>query len=334
MLIESNPSLLYSDTLVPDIFITEYLPNLSGEALKVYLYMLFLSKHNRETLPKDIAKKLEFQHDEVKEAFTLLESCGLIHRTEKSIALADIKEKEIKKLFRPKTTSSPEELVEHIEKNKRRSTTITAINEKFFQGLMSPSWYNDIDNWFERYKFDEDVMYTLFQHCADHNGLTRNYVEKVAQSWKNKNIKTSFDLDEYYMEYQKIKDIKNKIAKKLKLGRMLTEYEEDYVKTWNNTFQYDFEIIELVLKKTTGKTNPSFNYIHAILSDWHQKGLKTMDAILAHSKEKSAKTSQSKKTEEHNKTIVNFKQRDYAAEDLNIYYTNVNHPIEDDKGAK
>jgi len=41
MFFESCKSILYSDTLVPDIFITEYMPLLSSDSVKVYLYSLF-----------------------------------------------------------------------------------------------------------------------------------------------------------------------------------------------------------------------------------------------------------------------------------------------------
>lgn len=325
MLIEANSSLLYADTPIPDVFITEYLPNLSGEVLKVYMYMLFLSKHNRPSLPKEISKKLELDFGTVKESLTILESYGIIHRTEKSITLVDLKEKEIKKLYRPKTTSTPEELVSNIENYKIRTRTINAISDKYFQGLMSPSWFNDIDNWFEKFKFDEDVMYTLFQHCSDHNGLSRNYVEKVAQSWNKRNIRTSIDLDEYYFEYQKLKDIKQKISKKLKLGRMLTEYEDEYVEKWQSVFKYNFDIIEVVLKKTTGKTAPNFNYINAVLTDWHEKGLKTMEEINEYSKQQTGRSNKEHKSTETTsvRQLNNFKQRDYDKEDLNVYYSNV-----------
>jgi len=49
---------------------------------------------------------------------------------------------------------------------------------------MSPSWYTDIDAWFDRYKFDEDVMLALFQYCFDHKGLIKPYIEKWPKAGK------------------------------------------------------------------------------------------------------------------------------------------------------
>ena len=78
---------------------------------------------------------------------------------------------------------------------------------------MSPSWYTNIDAWFDKYKFEEDVMYALFQHCYDYKGLSPNYIEKVADSWHSKNIINNFDLDAYFIQYQKVKDIRSKVVK-------------------------------------------------------------------------------------------------------------------------
>ena len=68
------------------------------------------------------------------------------------------------KLYSPKITSSPEE-TQKVSKNKYRAKAIENINNQFFQGVMSPSWYSDIDLWFKKYGFDEQVMIALFDYC-------------------------------------------------------------------------------------------------------------------------------------------------------------------------
>ena len=55
---------------------------------------------------------------------------------------------------------------------------------------MSPSWYSDIDLWFKRFEFDEEVMIALFQYCFDKSALHKNYVKAVADAWHGNNIKT------------------------------------------------------------------------------------------------------------------------------------------------
>lgn len=229
MTFESNLSILYSDVPLPEVFITEYMPSMESNHVKIYIYCLFLSKHGKHATIEDIAKKLELDQDLVESAISSLESLGLIAKKDTRILLTDIKEKEIHKLFRPKTASTPEEAAFSSERNKKRIKVIRDINNKYFQGVMSPSWYTDIDLWFDKYGFEEDVMFALFEHCSMHKALTKPYIVKVADNWHSKNIKNSFDLDRYYMEYQKIKDIRTMIVKKIRKKSFLTEYEEAYV---------------------------------------------------------------------------------------------------------
>ena len=42
---QNEKQLLFSETVVPDIFFAEYLPQLPGDYMKIYFYMVFLSKY-------------------------------------------------------------------------------------------------------------------------------------------------------------------------------------------------------------------------------------------------------------------------------------------------
>ena len=41
-------SFLFSNTTIPDVFFAEYLSSASGDFVKVYLYILYLSKYNKD----------------------------------------------------------------------------------------------------------------------------------------------------------------------------------------------------------------------------------------------------------------------------------------------
>jgi len=325
MLFEAYKTILYSDTLIPDIFITEYMPSMNPESVKVYVYCLFLSKYGKNASVEEFAKSLGMEVDKVKECLTNLENLGVLTWKMDGVVLHDLKEKEIKKLYRLKTTSSPEEAVNNFEKNKRRNEIIYTINNSFFQGVMSPSWYTDIDAWFDKYQFDEDVMLALFQYCFDQKGLIKGYIEKVAESWKSRNIRNAFDLDNYSMEQKKFKDVRGAIIKKLKLGRNLTEYEDAYVEKWVMDYKYDFDIIELALRKTTAKSNPNFNYINSIITDWYNHGLRTKEEILmydANRKKNASKRAEATAPASGAPQQGNFDQRKYDEDYLDSLYEN------------
>ena len=50
--------LLFSETIVPDIFFAEYLSQMPANSVKVYLYMIFLSIYNKDIKLNDMSRKL------------------------------------------------------------------------------------------------------------------------------------------------------------------------------------------------------------------------------------------------------------------------------------
>ena len=66
------------DTLIPDLFILNNMPSLEGLDLKLYIYMLFLSKMGKETDKADLAKKLNVTEQEIGFAIERLQGEDLI----------------------------------------------------------------------------------------------------------------------------------------------------------------------------------------------------------------------------------------------------------------
>ena len=191
----------------------------------------------------------------------------------------------------------------------------------YFQGIMGPSWYNDIDLWFRKYGFDEQVMIALFDYCYKRSALHRNYIQTVAEAWASNKVKTWNDLDIYYQKQESLNKIKKTVSKKLGKYNGLTQYEDAYIENWVSNFGYDMNVIELALKRTIFKQNPSFEYINKIITDWHERGLKTPDQVNAFLKKK-------KKQEKNAKDLrisvdkTNYEQRKYN--NLDFLYANNN----------
>ena len=276
---EKNWSMLFEDMNIPEVFITEYLTAADGNYVKIYLYCMFLCKHGGEISPLDLSKKLSMPIAVVEQGLKYWEENMVITRKQKDYILNDIKQQEVSKLYTPKLTSSPEDAINNASKNLERTQAISAINGMYFQGVMSPTWYTDIDTLFAKYKFDEDVVIALFQYCFDRQALHRKYLFTVADAWAKSGIKTMDDVDNYYAQFEKMNKIKKSITKKLGFTRNLSEYEEAYVNKWVSDFNYPLDIIEIALKKTTSKTNPSFDYIDKILTDWHERKLNSTTEI-------------------------------------------------------
>ena len=315
---QSDLSILFSYTQLRDVFFTEYFSQASGDYIKVYLYILFLSKYNKDIKLNDMSKKLALPLNVIQEALKYWEENDAITKKGTGYILNNIQEIELNKLYSPKITLS-KETIQNVEKDKSRSSAIEAINTAFFQGIMSPSWYNDIDIWFKKYGFDEEVMIALFQYCFDKSALHKNYVKTVAEAWHNNNIKTFSELDTYYENQEKLNKIKKTISKKLGFNRALTQYEEAYIEKWLQEYNYGLDIIELALKRTTSKSNPNFDYIDKIITDWHERKLLNSEDVKNYLLEFKNKSKQIKELEK--KTgYQNYDQRNIT--DFDSFYAN------------
>ena len=304
---QSDSSMLFSYTSLPDIFFTEYLSAASGNSIKVYLYILFLSKYNKDIKLNDLSKKLALPLNIIQESLKYWEDTGIITKKGIGYIVNNIQEIELNKLYTPKITINKER-AQDIEKDQSRSNAIENINNSFFQGIMSPSWYSDIDMWFKKYNFDEEVMIALFRYCFEKSALHRNYVKAVADAWYGNKIQTFSELEDYYENQEKLNKIKKSIAKKLGLNRSLTQYEEAYIEKWLTEYKYNLDVIEIALKKTTSKSNPNFDYLNKIISDWYEKKLLNSDDVKNYLLEFKNKSKQIKDLEKKT-NYQNYEQR-------------------------
>lgn len=304
---QSDSSMLFSYTSLPDVFFTEYLSAASGNSIKVYLYILFLSKYNKDIKLNDLSKKLALPLNIIQESLKYWEDTGIITKKGTGYIVNNIQEIELNKLYTPKITINKER-AQDIEKDQSRSNAIENINNSFFQGIMSPSWYSDIELWFKKYNFDEEVMIALFRYCFEKSALHRNYVKAVADAWYVNKIQTFSELEDYYENQEKLNKIKKSIAKKLGLNRSLTQYEEAYIEKWLTEYKYNLDVIEIALKKTTSKSNPNFDYLDKMISDWYEKKLLNSDDVKNYLLEFKNKSKQIKDLEKKT-NYQNYEQR-------------------------
>lgn len=270
MKLDSNTILHLSDTLVPDVFISDYMNRLDGTAIRCYLAILQTYQHgNRKLTTAELAHRLGISENRAEQALSELQFLQLIVIQSGKLEIVDIKFVEAKKhlTHRLETENVSEEQIS------RRERIIRQINDTFFQGVMSSTYYAKIDDWFHKYGFEPEVVYAMFSEAAGNNKLDGpGYVSAIAENWAAHGIKTFRQLNQFYQEYDEIKEIKKKIRDKLKIQGELTVYQEKLLKKWLRQYQFDFSMIESALAETVNVNNPSFRYIDSILTKWHEKG--------------------------------------------------------------
>ena len=318
-LTQSDLPLLFSETVIPDIFFAEYLSQMPATSVKVYLYIIFLSKYEKDAKLNDLSKNLALPLKDINDAFTYLEENGFIIRKENGFIISNLQEQTLNKLYKPNLTMSPEKVAD-IAKNKARAKIIEHINNTYFSGIMGPSWYNNIDIWLTKYNFDDQVLISLFDYCSRRSALNMKYVQTVAEAWGSNKIQTWEDLDSYYQKQDALVKIKKTIAKKL--GKQtLTQYEEAYIEKWLLDYGYNLDIIEIALKRSVYKSNPTFEYFNNIITNWHERGLKTPEEVYAFIEQREKQRKDTKQLEKQvNK--ASYEQRQYT--NLSFLYANSN----------
>ena len=315
---QNDKSLLFSSTEIPDVFFTEYLPSMNSDFVKVYLYILFLSKFNKDIKINDLSKTLALPFPVIQDALKYLEEQKLLIKLPTGYSLANIQEIELSKLYSPKVTSSPEDL-QKTALNQERAKAIENINELFFQGVMSRAWYSDIELWFNKYNFTEQVMLALFSYAYENRALNRGYIQTVADAWSKNNIRTFDDLEAYEEKKDKINKLKKSIAQKLGITRNLTTYEEEYIIKWTQEYKYDMSIIEIALKKSSSMSTISFDYFDKVISDWHSKGLSSASEVQAYV---SSIKDKDKRVKQIEKKTLNYNYTQSTFDNLESLYDN------------
>ena len=317
---QNDKAMIFETTQVPNIFFAEHLSNMPGDYLKIYLYLIFLSKYNGEIGVNDLSKKLALPINVINEGINYLEKEELILRKQQGFIVVDLQQKTLNNLYTLKIQPTSEKIEQNL-KNKERIRLVEYLNNKYFQGVMGPTWYSDIDTWLDKYGFDEQVMINLFDYCYNKSALHKNYVQAVAEAWGLNKIKNLDDLENYYMGQEKLMKIKKEIAKKLGRRGGLTQYEEAYIETWVNEYNYDLSVIEIALKRTTLRSNPSFEYINNIIKDWNERNLRTPAQVNEFLEQRKKQYKDTKELQKQVKKET-FEQRAYS--NLSFLYANKN----------
>lgn len=283
-----NP--LFGFTQISDIFFTDYLPDLDPVSAKLYIICLYLNKRGKEITREGLAESVKVTPAVVDEKLISLENAGLLVRMQDRIILQDINQKELDRLYRSRTSGAiSDEFTLGRSVINKRTDVVKSISDKFFGGQMPPSWYTEIDLWFDKYGFEPEVMFMLFQHCSQNHVITKPYMRKVAESWGEREIRNTEQLESYLTEYDRFRQDKGRVAKKLRLNGNMDAYSEDILKKWFLIYKYDFDTVEIALKSAPRAKKVTLSYFDAIITQWYKLGLRGKEQVEQYEAERCEK---------------------------------------------
>jgi DNA replication protein DnaD len=277
MRLEEKKNLLLSDTLIPDLFISEYMVGLSACAIQSYMYLLMAFKNQKSVSEKDLAARFSVPLDEVKGALAELALAGVIEWSDKgSLILTDLKSIEIDGYIRLRSDaiSAPEAAAISPE-NERRDNLAKSIEKTFFHGSMAYKWYRETDMLLDDFGFEPQVVYKLFQVCSDRKQLgTVTQMKELAIIWQSKGIRTLDQLSAYMGSEDVISQTMRKIGRRL--HRKMTDFDEEYIRVWIEKLQFPYDMIDFAIRKMCEYQQPTMNKADAHLKAWFSTGITTL----------------------------------------------------------
>ncbi len=334
-------------TIVPNIFIDQFMPSANGAYVKVYLYLLrcFLGNHPELSI-SSIADRLEDTEKDILRALAYwekLQLLTLIRNDQKdiiSIHLVDLSKFQNRAV--PLATPAPEQQADEIA-----VTVVTekkpALRQNYSPEQLAQLANNDEINWalhiveiyldrplkpmdlqlilylYEELHFKPELIMFLYEYCVSKGKKNASYIETVAISWAEEGIDTEEKAKEATTVYN---DHFNVVNKAFGLKRAPGQIERQYITKWVEVYGFADDIIEEACNRTLLRTQkPDFKYTDKILETWFKKNVKTQADITKVDEDfsKGNKTSEASKVATMVKPAPNkfnqFPQRTYTAQD-------------------
>ena len=227
-------------TDVENVFIYEYLPLSTGDAVKVYLYGLFLCRNkDYDQSIEDIAKTLNMSVSDVKDCFKYWEEFGLVNV---------VSEEPFSVQYLPvKTAYSNKPRKYKAEKY----TDFTKGLQALITGRMiGTTEYTEYFSVMETFGIKPDAMLMIVKYCVDRKGadIGYKYVTKVATDFGTRGIitaeKVENELSSYIFRTAEI----DKLLKAMSLRRQAEIEDLTLLNKWTEELGFDYENVLFAAK--------------------------------------------------------------------------------------
>lgn len=305
-------------TPVENIFINHYMPGAPGDYVKVYLLGLKCSYSLQNNYLSDeiIAKTINISPDEVKKAWQYWQDQGIINvihteeNKDKVVEFIDIRE--IMLNIKGKETKPAKNSVDRIimaRQNSKVRDMFDYIRKISGRELSQNEIFAFLD-WIDDYGFPPEIVVMIVEDCYSRNKKDLPYLKQVAKNWFDAGVDSQEKAIEYANKHKEKWQKYSKVLNFLRIGRQPTAVEEEMLQKWFYEYSFSDEAVLKACELTVKTLKPSFSYIDKVLSEWHDKNIKTIDEIEAYLTKSSSKDNK-ESTKAPKRTFNNFKGRTY-----------------------
>lgn len=230
-----------SFTNIENLFITEYLPVAEGDAVKVYLYGLFLCQHPEcDQSVSEIATSLKMQEKAIIDCFLFWEEFGL---------LSIVSKEPLSVQYHPIRSSAGSKPRKY--KAEKYSDFTKGLQALVPNRMISTSEYAEYFMIMETYFIKPEAMLMIVKYCIDRKGsdISYRYISKVAKDFGNRSINTADKVEKELSSYIAQTGILEKILRALSLRRQPDIEDANYLKKWMGELSFDSDNIIFAASK-------------------------------------------------------------------------------------
>lgn len=251
---------------VPTELADEYLTRVSGEELKVLIWLFRYPEQGRD-LPA-LAKALSLSETELSGILSYWVGEGFLQSDE-----------EIPEQIKTQSVTG-EQIARKLDEH-RVLRELVDLAEQCYGRPLSTAEQQSVVAMYQNRRLPVDVILMLISYCVTEGKTGARYLDSVARAWSDEGIDTLEKAEERLHRMQEQKQVTGQIRSAFGLGsRKLSKKETDYIRVWTEEYGYDMKMILAAYERTVDAiASCSFPYINTILSSWHDKNFKTPEDI-------------------------------------------------------
>ena len=272
--VEQTKELYLLDTKVENIFINEFMTGAPGDYVKVYLLSLMYAGSGTETDNAGIAKQLALEEEDVLKAWNYWEGLGVVKKKHKDIKdkfhydveFLCIKEQLYGK--KTKKASNQENQLPQLISDEELKNLYRSV-ERITGRLLGGKEPTEIVSWINDYGVSAETIIFAYSYCVNNKKKDNHrYVGAVLKEWISKQLYEVPQIENYLKDIDERHSFYKRVLKEMGFTRNATEPEKRIMDTWVDEMQFSVDKVLEACGKTSGISNPNFNYVNQILVNW------------------------------------------------------------------
>lgn len=297
----SSESIISNSTAVDNVFIEQFLPSVSSDMIKVYLYGLY--KCNNPNLYDNtldsFSSVLGLSQDDIYNIYLEWQDQGLV----KILATEPFEV-----VYLPLNNI----LTNTKKYKKEKYTDFNMQLESIFKGrTITLNEYYQYYEFMEVYHMQPTALILIIEYCVRAKGIKvgYNYILTIAKNWAYEGITTLEKVDTHLREIEQNSSEIGELFELMNIKRIASIDEKELLAKWKSDFDFSFETICGVCKlykKKKLKIN-NIEKLDTILTKYYEMKLSSLKEIETHENEKESL----------------FKISRQVCKSLGLYYDNI-----------